>query len=82
MLVSCCAGSGDTVFSLLQAGASDFSLNRQLPILCPLVPVACLAQRLGFLCPSTSNGEGDTVFLSDEGDKVHLVSCSVSQSHT
>ena len=82
MLVSCRAGSGDAVFSLLHAGVSHFSLNRQLPILCPLVPVACLGQRLGFPCPSTSNGEGDAVFLDDEGDKIHLMSCSVSQRHT
>lgn len=35
MLASCRAASGDTVFSLLHAGASHFSLNRQLPILSP-----------------------------------------------
>lgn len=38
MLVSCHAGSGDVVFSFLHAGASHFNLNRQLPILCLLVP--------------------------------------------
>jgi len=62
--------------------SSSFQLQQATAHPVPLVAVACLEQRLGFPCASTKGGEGDAVFLGDDRDKVHLVSCSVSQSRT
>lgn len=80
MLVSCCAGSGDMVFSLLHARSISLQLEQASA---HLVPGPCGLRGIETrVSVSLSNiREGDAVFLSDEGDKVYLVSCSVSQSH-
>lgn len=81
MLVSCLAGSGDVVFSLLHAGTSHFSFNRQVPIL-SLGPCGFSGIETRVSVSLSSIGEGDAVLLMMKGMRSTCCPAVISQSCT